>query len=60
MASTQSEVKALFDSQYAAIRTKDLDRLMSHYSRDVVYFDVVPPQDNHIFVAGFPTIDVVS
>lgn len=22
---------------------KDIDRLMSHYSRDIVYFDVVPP-----------------
>ena len=25
------------------MQAKDIDRLMSHYSRDVVYFDVVPP-----------------
>jgi uncharacterized protein (TIGR02246 family) len=43
MASTQSEVGALFDNQLAAIRAKDLDRLMSLYAPDVVYYDVVPP-----------------
>jgi uncharacterized protein (TIGR02246 family) len=43
MASTESEVRALFDSQFEAIRTKDVDRLMSVYSPDIVYFDVVPP-----------------
>ena len=39
----QSEVRALFDNQLDAIRTKDLDRLMAVYSPDIVYFDVVPP-----------------
>jgi ketosteroid isomerase-like protein len=43
MASTGSDVKALLDGQVEAMRTKDLDRLMSYYSPDVVYFDVVPP-----------------
>jgi ketosteroid isomerase-like protein len=43
MTSTESEVRALFDSQFEAIRTKDIDRLMSLYSPDVVYFDAVPP-----------------
>jgi ketosteroid isomerase-like protein len=43
MVSTQSEVRALLDSQSAAMRMKDIDRLMSLYSPDVVYFDVVPP-----------------
>lgn len=43
MAATESEVQALFDRQFEAIRTKDLDRLMSVYSPDIVYFDVVPP-----------------
>ncbi|MDT3684549.1 MAG: nuclear transport factor 2 family protein [Pseudorhodoplanes sp.] len=43
MASTQSEVRALFDSRSEAIRTKDIDRLMALYSPDIVYFDVVPP-----------------
>jgi uncharacterized protein (TIGR02246 family) len=40
---TQSEVSALLDSQADAMRTKDLDGLMSLYSPDVAYFDTVPP-----------------
>jgi uncharacterized protein (TIGR02246 family) len=43
MASTRSEVRSLLENQSEAIRTKDIDRLMSLYSPDVVYFDVVPP-----------------
>ncbi len=43
MDSTQSEVKALLDAQSEAMRVKDIDRLMSVYSPDIVYFDVVPP-----------------
>lgn len=43
MASTQSDVKALLDSWSGAIRGKDIDRLMSVYSSDIVYFDLVPP-----------------
>jgi ketosteroid isomerase-like protein len=43
MDSTQSEVTALLDSWSAAIRMKDIDRLMSLYSPNIVYFDVVPP-----------------
>jgi ketosteroid isomerase-like protein len=43
MGSTESEVKALFDSQLDAIQAKDLDRLMAVYSPDIVYFDAVPP-----------------
>jgi ketosteroid isomerase-like protein len=42
MASTESEVKALLDSRSEAVWTKDLDRLMSFYSPDIVYFDIVP------------------
>jgi ketosteroid isomerase-like protein len=41
--STESEVRALLDSQAEAMRRKDIDRLMSHYSPDIVYYDVVPP-----------------
>jgi ketosteroid isomerase-like protein len=41
--STQTEISALLGAQAEAIRTKDLDRLMSLYSSDVMYFDVVPP-----------------
>jgi ketosteroid isomerase-like protein len=43
MASTESEVKALLDSQFEAMRRKDIDQLMSLYSADIVYFDLVPP-----------------
>jgi ketosteroid isomerase-like protein len=43
MASTQSEVRALLESWSEAAGMKDIDRLMSLYSPDIVYFDVVPP-----------------
>ena len=43
MPKTQSEVRVLLNSQSEAIRAKDIDRLMSLYSPDIVYFDVVPP-----------------
>jgi ketosteroid isomerase-like protein len=43
MLMSQSQVKVLLDNQAAAMRSKDIDRLMSFYSPDVVYFDVVPP-----------------
>jgi ketosteroid isomerase-like protein len=43
MDATQSEIRALLESLSEALRTKDIDRLMSHYSPDIVYFDVPPP-----------------
>jgi uncharacterized protein (TIGR02246 family) len=43
MASTESEIRALLESWSEAARAKDIDRLMSVYSPDIVYFDVVPP-----------------
>jgi ketosteroid isomerase-like protein len=43
MASIQSEIKALLDGRGEAIRMKDIDRLMSLYAPEVVYFDLVPP-----------------
>jgi ketosteroid isomerase-like protein len=43
MASTEAEIRALFESRSEAIRMKEIDRLMSLYSPDIVYFDVVPP-----------------
>src|SRR5215217_2131389 len=43
MASSQSEVRALLESWSEAARIKDIDRLMSLYSPDITYFDVVPP-----------------
>ncbi len=39
----EPEIRSLIDSRSEAIRTKDIDRLMSFYSADIVYFDVVPP-----------------
>jgi ketosteroid isomerase-like protein len=39
----ESEIRTLVDSRSEAIRMKDIDRLMSHYSLDIVYFDAVPP-----------------
>jgi ketosteroid isomerase-like protein len=43
MASERSDVEALLDSRLEACRAKDIDRLMSLYSADIVYFDCVPP-----------------
>jgi ketosteroid isomerase-like protein len=43
MTSTQSEIRAFLDNRSEAISTGDLDRLMSFYSPDIVYFDIVPP-----------------
>ena len=43
MPETESEGRALLNIQSEAMRTKDIDRLMSLYSPDVIYFDVVPP-----------------
>jgi ketosteroid isomerase-like protein len=43
MTTTQSQVGVLFDNRSEAIWTKDIERLMSLYSPDVVYFDLVPP-----------------
>lgn len=43
MNSSDSQIRALLDSRVEACRTKDIDRLMSLYSPDIVYYDVVPP-----------------
>lgn len=43
MASNESGLRTFLDSRVDACQTKDIDRLMSHYSDDVVYYDVVPP-----------------
>ena len=52
MASNQSEVQALMERRSEAMRLKDIDRLMSVYSSDVVYFDLVPP----LRYAGAPAL----
>jgi ketosteroid isomerase-like protein len=43
MASPESEIRTLLERWSEAVRAKDIDRLMSLYSPDIVYFDVVPP-----------------
>ena len=43
MAAQQDGVIALLNSRVEACRAKDIDRLMSLYSTDIVYFDCVPP-----------------
>jgi ketosteroid isomerase-like protein len=40
--STESEVRALLERRSDAAWTKDIDQLMSFYSPDIVYFDIVP------------------
>jgi ketosteroid isomerase-like protein len=41
--SAVSEVRTLLGNREEACRAKDIDRLMSLYSPDAIYFDVVPP-----------------
>jgi uncharacterized protein (TIGR02246 family) len=43
MNATSAEITSLLDHWSASVRAKDIDRLMSLYAPDVVYFDVVPP-----------------
>ena len=43
MASTESEIRALLESQSAAMRARNIDGLMTLYSADIVYFDTVTP-----------------
>jgi ketosteroid isomerase-like protein len=40
---SESEIRTLLENWSEAARTKDIDRLMSLYSPDIVYFDVGPP-----------------
>jgi ketosteroid isomerase-like protein len=42
-ASTEAQLRGLLDGRSDAIRARALDRLMSFYSADIVYFDIVPP-----------------
>jgi ketosteroid isomerase-like protein len=48
MTSIQSEIKTCLDNRVEACRAKDIDRLMSLYSCDIVYFDCVPPLQGFI------------
>lgn len=53
MVTTHTDVHALLDTRAEACRAKDIDRLMSLYSPNIVYFDCVPP------LQGFVGTDAV-
>lgn len=38
-----SEINVFLESRVDASEAKDIERLMDHYSPDIVYYDVVPP-----------------
>lgn len=43
MISHEAQVRAFLESRTDAQRSKDIDRLMSFYSPDIVYYDAVAP-----------------
>lgn len=43
IASDEAQIRNLIDQWTKALRAKDLDGLMSHYTRDIVVFDLAPP-----------------
>lgn len=43
MTAIDSDVREFLESRVGAAEAKDIDRLMSHYSPGIVYYDVVPP-----------------
>jgi ketosteroid isomerase-like protein len=43
MTSAKTQIRALLDSRSAAMGDKDIEWVMSLYSPDIVYFDLVPP-----------------
>lgn len=43
MTTNDSEIRALLKSRVDACQAKDIDRLMSLYDDNIVYYDVVPP-----------------
>lgn len=43
MASVDAAISELLESRSAAMGAKDIERLMSLYADDIVYFDLVPP-----------------
>jgi uncharacterized protein (TIGR02246 family) len=42
-ASDQTQIRQLIDTWVQAIRSKDVNRVMSHYAPDIVAFDLAPP-----------------
>ncbi|NGN92908.1 SnoaL-like domain-containing protein [Nocardioides sp. KC13] len=43
MTTTEAEIRKFLARRTDAQRSKDIDRLLSFYSPDVVYYDAVPP-----------------
>ncbi len=43
MTTPQAQISTLLEQRSEAMRLKDIERLMSLYSSDIVYFDLVPP-----------------
>ncbi|RWB77418.1 MAG: DUF4440 domain-containing protein, partial [Mesorhizobium sp.] len=43
MPGIEAAIRELLESRSAAMGAKDIEWLMSHYSNDIVYFDLVPP-----------------
>lgn len=43
MTSAETQIRALLHSRSAAMGDKDIEWVMSLYSPDIVYFDLVPP-----------------
>ena len=41
--SDEIQIRQLLDEWRSALCARDLDRLMTHYSAEVVFFDAVPP-----------------
>jgi uncharacterized protein (TIGR02246 family) len=42
-ATDQAQIRQLMDHWAEAVRSKDVDGLMSHYATDIVVFDLAPP-----------------
>jgi uncharacterized protein (TIGR02246 family) len=45
MDQSESEIRALIESWAAAVRTGDLEGVLADHSRDIVMFDVPPPNE---------------
>jgi ketosteroid isomerase-like protein len=43
MTTSESEIRELLERRTDAQQSKDIDRLLSFYSPDIVYYDAVPP-----------------
>ena len=41
VASDESQIRALIDDWAEAVRDKNIDRIMSHYTPDVLAFDAI-------------------